>query len=85
MEVVQKMKTKIEEPILIRNLTQMHEYPSLFNQGHWDIVIGTMKMIFNKFPEIDKYMNTHEMDENDQKHFNHKLEDLMLLSKGAIK
>ena len=49
-----KIKIKPREkdtPLLIYNLTQMHTYPSIFTEGHWDIVLGTLTMIFDRFPE----------------------------------
>ena len=81
------MKNKEEEklPLLVHNLVQMHEYPNLHSELHWDILIGTMKMIFNKFPEIDKFLKSKDIEEDkDQKYFNHKLEDLMSITGGKL-
>jgi len=50
-----KTKDKKEEiPLLVHTLIQMHEYPKLFTDGHWDILIGTFRKIFDEFPEIEK-------------------------------
>lgn len=80
-----KEEAKKEEiPLLVHNLLLMKNYPHEFGQGHWDILAGTMRMIFNKFPEINAFLATHEIDEKDQKYFDHKLKDLMPLARGDI-
>lgn len=79
------MKSKKEEiPLLVRNLLLMKNHPHEFGQGHWDILIGTMTMIFNKFPEIDDYLNSHDINDKDQEYFDHKIEDLTPLSRGVL-
>lgn len=79
-----KEKKEEEIPLLVHNLTQMHEYPNLFSNGHWDILIGTLKMIFTQFPEVTEYLNNHDIEDNDQKYFKHKLKDLMAVARGEM-
>jgi len=81
------MKSKRKEeavPLLVKNLIKLHEYPQVYSEGHWDILLGTLKMVFNQFPEIDDYLNAHVMSKKDQKFFNHKLKDLMPIARGEI-
>jgi len=79
-----KNKANQKDPLLIHNLRLMLKYPQAFSNAHRDIFIGTLRMMFDKFPEIEKYLNSHEVDENDQVHFVHKLEDLKAIAKGDI-
>ena len=79
-----KNKANQADPLLIHNLKMMMRYPKAFTNSHRDIFIGTLRMIFDKFPEIEEYLNSHEVDENDQVFFVHKLEDLKAIAKGDI-
>ena len=82
-----KVKIKPREkdtPLLIYNLTQMHNHPSIFSEGHWDILLGTLTMIFKKFPEIDDYLNSHEINEKDQKYFQQTLTDLAAVAREPL-
>jgi len=85
------MKSKIkitprdaETPLLIYNLTQMHSHPSIFTEGHWDIVLGTLTMIFDRFPEIEEYLNTHAVSDKDQKYFQHTITDLAAVAREPL-
>jgi len=85
------MKSKIkikprdaDTPLLIYNLTQMHSHPSMFSEGHWDIVLGTLTMIFKEFPEIEEYLNSHAVSDNDQKYFQYTVKDLEAVSREPL-
>ncbi|MDF1876005.1 hypothetical protein JHD48_09680 [Sulfurimonas sp. SAG-AH-194-I05] len=71
-------------PVLIYNLTQMYNYPSIFTQGHWDIVLGTLTMIFKEFPEIEDYLKSYEIKDEDQKYFQQKLIDLAAVAREPL-
>ena len=73
-----------DTPLLIYNLTQMHNYPSIFTEGHWDIVLGTLRMIFKEFPEIEDYLNSHAVSEKDQKYFQYTVKDLEAVSREPL-
>jgi len=82
-----KIKIKPREkdtPLLIYNLTQMHNYPSIFTEGHWDIVLGTLTMIFDRFPEIEDYLYSHVVTDKDQKYFQNTLTDLETISRKEL-
>jgi len=82
-----KIKIKPREkdtPLLIYNLTQMHNYPGIFTEGHWDIVLGTLTMIFDRFPEIEDYLNSHVVTDKDQKYFQNRLTDLETISRKEL-
>jgi len=82
-----KIKIKPREkdtPLLIYNLTQMHNYPSIFTEGHWDIVLGTLTMIFDRFPEIEDYLYSHVVTDQDQKYFQNTLTDLETVSREPL-
>lgn len=85
------MKSKIkitprekDTPLLIYNLTQMHTHPSIFTEGHWDIVLGTLTMIFKEFPEIEDYLSSHVVTDKDQKYFQHTIADLETVSRKEL-
>ena len=82
-----KVKIKPREkdtPLLIYNLTQMHKHPSIFSEGHWDILLGTLTMIFDRFPEINDYLNSHEINDEDQKYFQQTLTDLAAVAREPL-
>ena len=62
----------------------MHNYPSIFTEGHWDILLGTLTMIFKRFPEINDYLNSHEINDKDQKYFQQTLTDLAAVAKEPL-
>ena len=79
-----KKEKEVKTPLLVHTLIQMHEYPMLFTDGHWDILIGTFRKIFDEFPEIEKFMSDYEVQDSDSKFFDNKIEDLEALSKRGI-